>query len=323
MFISYRQHSTLLITALAIMLMVGQTNSQGLYEIKHDTMSAGGWFGGDNRPGSGPRHVGSGQSVRIDTAIILRSFAFHFRSRFDYFYNPTGTGHEVTLNLNVRDSAGAILHTSSVVVPDSFQTGWVTWSSIDIPVQAQSLLIFTAYLVGAYDSNQFTTSQSCDASMLYTCGEFFIKEGVSDEDMELWSGWSLHGSWDSAFWLTGETLTTSIGEHPAQRPNEFSLEQNYPNPFNPTTRIKYRIQNSNHVTLKVFDFLGREVRTMVNEARIAGEHEVTFDANDLARQTRPNDHSVGRAAGGLASGVYFYKLHSSSFVQTRKMVLQR
>jgi hypothetical protein len=93
----------------------------------------------------------------------------------------------------------------------------------------------------------------------------------------------------------------------------FWLEQNYPNPFNPTTRIKYQIPNDNYVTLKVFDILGREVRTLVNETRIAGEHEVTFDVNGLARQT----------AGGLASGVYFYKLRSSSFVQTRKMFLQR
>ncbi|HEX9655747.1 MAG TPA: T9SS type A sorting domain-containing protein [Bacteroidota bacterium] len=106
-------------------------------------------------------------------------------------------------------------------------------------------------------------------------------------------------------------ITLSIKEQ--QKPMAFWLEQNYPNPFNPTTRIKYQIPNDNYVTLKVFDILGREVRTLVNETRIAGEHEVTFDVNGLARQT----------AGGLASGVYFYKLRSSSFVQTRKMFLQR
>jgi len=96
-------------------------------------------------------------------------------------------------------------------------------------------------------------------------------------------------------------------------PTSFALYQNYPNPFNPTTRIKYQIPNDNYVTLKVFDILGREVRTLVNETRIAGEHEVTFDANGLARQT----------AGGLASGVYFYRLMSSSITRTRRMILQR
>jgi len=105
--------------------------------------------------------------------------------------------------------------------------------------------------------------------------------------------------------------TTGVGEKKTEIPSSHELYQNYPNPFNPTTRIKYHIPNSNHVTLKVFDILGREVRTLANETRIAGEHEVTFDAGDLARQT----------AGGLASGVYFYRLSTPDFVQTKKLVL--
>lgn len=87
--------------------------------------------------------------------------------------------------------------------------------------------------------------------------------------------------------------------------NNFSLEQNYPNPFNPSTKISWQSPLSGHQTLKVYDVLGNEVATLVDEYREAGSHSVNFDA------------------GGLSSGVYFYKLQSESFVETKKMILLR
>jgi hypothetical protein len=85
--------------------------------------------------------------------------------------------------------------------------------------------------------------------------------------------------------------------------NEFNLEQNYPNPFNPTTKISWQSQVSSHQTLKIFDVLGNEIITLVNEYREAGNYEVEFDA------------------GNLSSGIYFYKLQSGSLVETKKMLL--
>ena len=103
--------------------------------------------------------------------------------------------------------------------------------------------------------------------------------------------------------------------------NGFELSQNYPNPFNPTTIIRFVIppqsviasspsidattKQSQFVTLKVYDVLGREVVTLVNEEKPAGNYEVTFDASELS------------------SGIYFYKLQTGSFVQTKKMILLR
>jgi hypothetical protein len=94
--------------------------------------------------------------------------------------------------------------------------------------------------------------------------------------------------------------------------NTFALELNYPNPFNPTTTIKFQIgevrgQKSEvtHVTLKVFDLLGREVATVVNENLRPGSYEVTFNAE------------------GLASGVYFYRLQAGQFRATRKLMIVR
>ncbi len=102
-------------------------------------------------------------------------------------------------------------------------------------------------------------------------------------------------------------------------PEEFGLEQNYPNPFNPTTKIKYAISAvktghpdksgqvapSLHVSLKVFDILGNEVATLVNEEKSAGEYSVQFDASTLT------------------SGVYFYQLKAGEFSAANKMILMR
>ena len=94
--------------------------------------------------------------------------------------------------------------------------------------------------------------------------------------------------------------------------NSFELSQNYPNPFNPNTKIRYTIpQTSNDnsqmskVLLKVYDILGNEITTLVDEEQSAGEHEIEFNAN------------------GLASGVYIYRFESAAYVDTKKMVLLR
>ncbi|MBT8378769.1 MAG: T9SS type A sorting domain-containing protein, partial [Ignavibacteria bacterium] len=86
-------------------------------------------------------------------------------------------------------------------------------------------------------------------------------------------------------------------------PSEFSLSQNFPNPFNPNTIIKYQIPEISFITLKVFDVVGNEVVTLVNEELSAGEYEVEFDGS------------------GLSSGIYFYQLKAGNFIQTKKMIL--
>lgn len=88
-------------------------------------------------------------------------------------------------------------------------------------------------------------------------------------------------------------------------PVEFSVKQNYPNPFNPVTSIQYTIASKQFVTLKVYDILGNEVAKLVDEFKPAGSYEVNFDAS------------------GLSSGVYFYKITSGKFVETRKMLLMK
>ncbi len=86
-------------------------------------------------------------------------------------------------------------------------------------------------------------------------------------------------------------------------PTEFRLEQNYPNPFNPTTSIEYSVPSSEYVSLKIFDILGNETATLVNEQKDAGKYKVQFNAYNLA------------------SGLYIYKIQAGSFTQVRKMLL--
>ncbi|GAB6283405.1 MAG: hypothetical protein STSR0008_21710 [Ignavibacterium sp.] len=86
-------------------------------------------------------------------------------------------------------------------------------------------------------------------------------------------------------------------------PNEFALSQNYPNPFNPSTKINYQLPVDSYVSLKIYDVLGKEVITLLNEQQSAGFYQKEFNAK------------------GLSSGMYFYKLEAGNFVQVRKMIL--
>lgn len=86
-------------------------------------------------------------------------------------------------------------------------------------------------------------------------------------------------------------------------PEKYSLEQNYPNPWNPTTTIRYQVTINTLVTIKLFDALGREVSTLVNETKSAGNYEVTLNGKNLR------------------SGVYYYQMKSGNFIETKKLIL--
>jgi hypothetical protein len=107
--------------------------------------------------------------------------------------------------------------------------------------------------------------------------------------------------------------TTGVEETLHQVPQLFRLEQNYPNPFNPSTVISFQLPIRSHVTLKVFDVLGREVATLVEGEMAAGTHAVRFAPLDI----RP----TGFAANRLTSGLYFYELKAGNFRQQKKMIV--
>ena len=108
---------------------------------------------------------------------------------------------------------------------------------------------------------------------------------------------------------TAEYTVPPTDAEDEKMPTEFLLLQNYPNPFNPSTIISWQSPVGSHQTLKVYDILGNEVATLVDEYRVAGNYEVEFNTSS--------------ATSELASGVYVYRLHTSEFTETRKMVLLR
>jgi hypothetical protein len=109
-----------------------------------------------------------------------------------------------------------------------------------------------------------------------------------------------HSNLNRVYLLVND-LISSVDEYDEIK--SFKLEQNYPNPFNPTTKIEFRIADFGFVSLKVYDVLGNEIATLVNEEKPAGEYEVEFDGSRLP------------------TGIYFYQLQAGNFVETKKMVL--
>ena len=108
----------------------------------------------------------------------------------------------------------------------------------------------------------------------------------------------------AGFWYTTSERATSIEQiEDEELPRGFRLDQNYPNPFNPMTTLAFAVPQRAHVTLRVFDSLGRVVSMLVDKALGPGAYNVVFDAEDLP------------------SGVYFYRIEAEGFVQTKKLIL--
>ncbi len=97
--------------------------------------------------------------------------------------------------------------------------------------------------------------------------------------------------------------TVGVEEISSKLPTEYSLEQNYPNPFNPTTKIRFSIPNNEVVKMTIYNSLGEEISTLINETLAAGSYEVNFDASELS------------------SGMYFYKINAGNYSYTKKMML--
>lgn len=114
----------------------------------------------------------------------------------------------------------------------------------------------------------------------------------------LFAGHDYYGIYRSA-----EKVITDVKEETNIILSDFALEQNYPNPFNPTTTIKYSVPFASHIKLNVFNLLGQEVSVLVNEQKSAGNHEVKFNAENLA------------------SGIYLYKLQAGDFISVKKLTL--
>jgi len=162
---------------------------------------------------------------------------------------------------------------------------------------ADSLLfIHIGYLAGEI----YVTS---DLGQTWATVDGTVFAGASVNTMAANKKYLFAGTQSGAWRIPITDVITSVNDNRSHLPTKYALYQNFPNPFNPSTVISYQMSVNSHVTLKVYDVLGREIVTLVDGKQGAGTHSVTFNA------------------GNLPSGVYFYRLQAGSYSDTKKLVL--
>jgi len=214
----------------------------------------------------------------------------------------------------IKEDMGKIIITDAVGKSYKLYTvnGVSNMKNYELPPAPFADMFDVRFGSGRYAENLSTGSQSIEMQGM----EYPIKVRAENTNIRLKNGKELNAILNSGEELIiMDKMINKLFVSEDFIPGEYSLGQNYPNPFNPSTSIKYQVSSSSQVTLKVYDVLGNEVATLVNEYRDAGSYEVDFQSTDGSRQ--------------LASGVYFYQLqavYSESgsarvFVETRKMII--
>jgi len=170
-------------------------------------------------------------------------------------------------------------------------TGGVAWMENDFVLYYYK---FSTLQLNSYDLSNYFTDKFLTTYIVRLSGDNIIIEAVSALNTEKVGIY---------LFKLGDIVTGIENSNLSFIPEKFSLSQNYPNPFNPSTVIGYRIPVPSNVTLKIYDVLGREVSTLVNEEKPAGNYKVNFDGSNLA------------------SGVYLYRIIAGKYMQTKKMIL--
>ncbi|HEY6435869.1 MAG TPA: T9SS type A sorting domain-containing protein, partial [Ignavibacteriaceae bacterium] len=215
----------------------------------------------------------------------------------DYYFNSISMGGSGKLKLNVANGNIRIYVTGNVTFGTSVEI--IILNGGPEKVYLETLGNFQMGGSGKWNGSLFcplgniTLGTSCTVyGALWTNGEISV-------------GGSTKIYYRNNTLAKGSDSPENNEEETILIPNEISLEQNYPNPFNPTTTINYQLPEKNHVSLKVYDILGNLVSTLVDQDMEAGYYSVNWDASQLA------------------SGIYIYRISSSSFVSTKKMILMK
>jgi len=232
---------------------------------------------------------------------------------------------------NVTDNNGVVLpypnsQSSAICMWDAnvAQNEWLFSPQFALPNGTASLEFYSGYSTAWLAAATMSLWISTDSGQNWTK----IWEAVNDgqgwvwrkQELDLsaysgnqnvWLSWRYVGQNGDIVGLDGVKLISNgtVGiEKENNKPNTFSLEQNYPNPFNPITTINFQIPFESHVTIMIYDIMGREISTILDKPMIGGYHDVKWNGRDKS----------GQVVGG---GIYFYKILAGDFVQTKKMLL--
>jgi Secretion system C-terminal sorting domain len=225
-------------------------------------------------------------------------------------WNSLHNGIPKVEDINALSFNGATLFAATDYVLYFSSDNGTSWNSTTLPTTSNTWICSLAIspsgggnadiFVGTNDegvlvsTNNGATWRSANTGLTDTCVYSLAISGSY-----LFAGTNMRGVWKRQL----SELTSVQETTPTQVPHQYSLSQNFPNPFNPTTVISYQLAANTVVTLKVYDILGREIKTLINEGQTAGSHSVLFDGSNLA------------------SGVYFYRLQAGSFIQTKRLIL--
>ncbi|MDP3148082.1 MAG: metallophosphoesterase [Ignavibacteria bacterium] len=206
-------------------------------------------------------------------------------------YAPTLTTTDVTFNTSAI-SADSLM-TVKIQITDRMDfskilidtmVNWKNVYGVDVnynPIDLNSGLDLTKL---SFNSSRFRTTKL-----------YYYRVKYRDHNLK-WSGWSNITSFNV-------TSNAMVGLEDDIVPTVYGLEQNFPNPFNPITKINYQLPKNSFVTLKIYDVLGNEIISLVNEEKAAGKYQSVFDGSQLS------------------SGVYFYKIHAGDFLEIKKLIL--
>jgi serine protease len=225
-----------------------------------------------------------------DSELVLNNSRYDPTRSLGYAFSGKPGGHREYFGIRALDSASSFRSLANDVTIDLSRTGKWGWISGG----------FAQASVGPADIHQVISSgpYTIGTGHTQTVG-FALVVGDSSLTNIQQNADAAKARWKSI------ATTVGIGDNTTATPATFRLAQNYPNPFNPATNFEFQIAQRELVNLKIFDVLGREIATLVNELRPAGVYTIRWDASSLP------------------SGVYFYRLRAGDFVETRKMVFAK
>ena len=285
-------------------------NSQKLFKSSGDIQSVNGW-----------QFLGGWEYMSPQDSITTRSFLVANDGNYQSFIQAGGTrniglGHyfagdwykemwdryysmpdsvKVKLRIKSESSSGEVIYILFIPMQDS--TRWSTGYGVNLDRENNDWQVITL------DRSSFKKFGLNNIGLLYF--QFAVETEDSSHvilQVDVAKIEGIYGS-DSVIVYDSFTLTGISSEK--EIPVGFNLSQNYPNPFNPSTIIKFGLPEAGFVTLKIYDMLGREVSSLVNEYKNSGSYDIRFNSS------------------GLASGVYLYKLRVNDFVAVKKMILLR
>ena len=220
--------------------------------------------------------------------------AGYFNTLAGFAPNPNNWGMEAYFDAG---GGGRLFGGSATAVNFSYAND--TWQLVEVIVDLDNDMAQFRFDGTIIHTWQWTLGASGGTSPLQLDANDFFGATANDEMY-----------FDDYYVRADTTVITGIGDGGVQVPKEFALYQNYPNPFNPTTTIRYDVKQATEVKLVIYNMLGQEVRTLVNNRQDAGYKTVVWDG-------------LNNRGSRVASGIYIYRLQAGDFVQARKMILMK